>query len=94
MAARVPSVLNAAIELGFVAVAGILGFARAPLWTLPALAAAMIVYWAINRRAGLAQAREAGIGRLVGVVVVSLVMMSAVLGGIYWIGTIVGGATA
>jgi hypothetical protein len=86
MAARVPNVLNAAIELGFVAAAGALGYARAPLIALPALAAAMILYWAFNRRAGLAQAREQGLGRLAGLVAVSLALITALLGGCYWLG--------
>ena len=91
MAARTPNVLNAAIEFGFVAAAAVLGLMHAPLWMLPVLALTMIGYWAFNRRFGLAQARQQGFGRLAGLVVVAVALMSVVLGGAYWLGSIVGG---
>ena len=91
MAARVPSVLNAAIELGFIAGAAVLGALAAPLWALPVLAIAMILYWSFNRRAGLAQLKEIGLGRLTSAIAVSVALIAAILGASYWIGNLLSG---
>ncbi|MGE3304014.1 MAG: hypothetical protein AB7M12_12980 [Hyphomonadaceae bacterium] len=86
MAARRPNALNAAIEVAFVAAAGLLGFLGAPLWALPALACAMIAYWIWNRRAGLAQLRAMGAGKLLASGAIALVLITAVLAGAFWLG--------
>jgi hypothetical protein len=93
MPARAPNVLNGAIELAFVFAAGALGYVKAPFWTAPALAAAMIVYWAFNRRIGLAQLRDMGRARLAGVLAVSLALITIALGGAYWLGGLASGRT-
>jgi hypothetical protein len=91
MAARVPSVLNAAIELSFVAVAGLLGFLRAPIWAPLALTAAMIAYWGINRRTGLKQLAALGAVRLAGATALTLILVCAVLGAAFWLGGLLSG---
>jgi hypothetical protein len=93
VAARVPRVWNAAIELGFVLLAAIAGALRTPLWALPALAAAMIAYWGFNRRVGLSRLAEMGGGRLIAAAFVSIALIGAVLGAAYWIGALLSGRT-
>ncbi len=94
MAARVPSVANAAIELAFVLLAGALGYLGAPLYGAAILALMMMAYWLYNRRNALAQLRERGLGQLAGMFVLSVALLFAVLAAAYWVGTILPGSKA
>jgi len=93
MAVRTPRVANAAIELGFVLIAGLLGALRAPAWGIVAVALAMIAYWSWNRRVGLAQLMQGGALKFAAMAGISLAMIVAVLGCAYWFGGLIGGIT-
>jgi tryptophan-rich sensory protein len=86
MAARTPSVLNAAIELGFVLGAGALGWFGSPIWTVIALAVAMIAYWMWNRRAGLTQLAGMGIAKFAATAALSIALVALFLAGAYVLG--------
>ena len=93
MAARVPRVWNAALNSASFSLPAYLGLLRMPLWALPVLAVTMIAYWIVNRRVGLAQLGEMGGGRLRGAALVSVALIVAVLGGTYWLGSLLSGRT-
>ncbi|HWA23987.1 MAG TPA: hypothetical protein VG735_16470 [Caulobacterales bacterium] len=92
MAARAPSVLNAAIELGFVLCAGVLGWLRAPIWAIAALTATMIAYWIWNRRAGLSQIAGMGIAKLAATAGLSIALVALFLSGAYVLGRALSGS--
>jgi hypothetical protein len=91
VAARKPSATNAAIELGFVAVAGALGWLRAPLWSIALLAFAMVSYWMWNRRVGLKQLADKGIVQLTASAAVSLALIFVFLALAYGVGHVIPG---
>jgi hypothetical protein len=92
VAARRPNAVNAAIELGFVAVAGVLGWTRAPIWQLALLAAAMVGYWIWNRRVGLKQLAGMGAAKLTASAAISLALIFLFLACAYGVGTLIPGA--
>jgi hypothetical protein len=92
--ARRANVTNAAIELAFVVVAGVLGAFHAPWWTLFILADLMIVYWMWNRRVGIKQLEAMGAAKLAAAAALSLALIAAVLTGAYWIGRYLSGVIA
>ncbi len=94
MAARRANVTNAAIELAFVVVAGVLGAYHAPWWTLFILADLMIVYWMWNRRVGIKEIEALGARKLAAAIALSLVLITVVLTGAYWIGRSLFGVVA
>ncbi len=91
--ARRPSAVNAAIEVCFVAAAGVLGWMRTPLWSLAVLAVAMIGYWIWNRRAGLKQLADMGAVKLAASLAVSLTLIFVFLAAAYGLGRLIPGAT-
>ncbi len=91
VAARKPSATNAAIELGFVAAAGALGWLRAPLWLVALLAIGMVAYWMWNRRAGLKQLADKGMVQLAASAAVSLALIFVFLALAYGLGHVIPG---
>jgi hypothetical protein len=91
VAARKPSATNAAIELCFVAVAGALGWMRAPLWSVALIAVAMVAYWMWNRRVGLKQLADKGIVQFVASAAVSLALIFVFLAAAYGLGHLIPG---
>jgi hypothetical protein len=91
VAARRPSATNAAIELGFVAAAGVLGWLRVPFWSLALLAVAMVGYWMWNRRVGLKQLVAKGMAQFAASAVVSLALIFVFLAAAYGLGHLIPG---
>ncbi|MGE3142398.1 MAG: hypothetical protein AB7L65_03700 [Hyphomonadaceae bacterium] len=91
--ARRPSLRNAVVELGFVAVASGIGAVGAPLWAVGLLIAAMILYWLVSRRAALSAMRAMRPGALIGSALVSITLLSAVLCGAFFLGRAMTGWT-
>lgn len=86
---RRPNIAAASADLGFAVVAFIVGVVGAGWWAAALVAVLAAAVWAWLRRASLA--RMAG-AQLATNVVVALGLLAVVLGGAYWLGTVVRGA--
>ncbi|MET0183533.1 MAG: hypothetical protein ABW199_11665 [Caulobacterales bacterium] len=87
------NVSNAAIELGFVAAAALLGAFGAPFVAIIVLAVAMVGYWIFSRRNSLGEMAKLNAMQLAVTAAGSIAILLLVLGGAYWLGALLHGAS-